>query len=63
MPVAHVISGVADELRREHRARRRDDSRRVAVRTAAPLGICFLPAFFLIGIAPTLMGAFQGFTF
>lgn len=63
MPVAQVISGVADELRRERRARRRDDSRKVAVRTAAPLGVCFLPAFFLIGIVPTLMGAFRSFTF
>ncbi len=57
------ISGVADELRRERRARRRDDSRKVAVRTAAPLGACFLPAFFLIGIVPTIMGAFRSFTF
>lgn len=63
MPVAHVISGVADELRRERRATRRDDSRKVAVRTAAPLGVCFLPAFFLIGIVPTIMGAFSSFTF
>lgn len=63
MPVAQVISGVADELRRERRARRRDESRRVAVRTAAPLGVCFLPAFFLIGIVPTIMGAFRSFTF
>ncbi|MEO6605583.1 MAG: type II secretion system F family protein, partial [Aeromicrobium sp.] len=63
MPVAQIISGVADELRRERRARRRDDSRKVAVRTAAPLGVCFLPAFFLIGIVPTIMGAFRSFTF
>ena len=62
MPVAQVISGVADELRRERRARRRDDSRKVAVRTAAPLGVCFLPAFFLIGIVPTIIGAFSSFT-
>ncbi len=63
MPVAQVIAGVADELRRERRARRRDDSRKVAVRTAAPLGACFLPAFFLIGIVPTIMGAFRTFSF
>ncbi|MEO6604119.1 MAG: type II secretion system F family protein [Aeromicrobium sp.] len=63
MPVAQVILGVADELRRERRARRRDDSRKVAVRTAAPLGVCFLPAFFLIGIVPTIMSAFHSFTF
>ncbi len=63
MPVAQVIAGVADELRRERKARRRDDSRKVAVRTAAPLGACFLPAFFLIGIVPTIMGAFRNISF
>jgi Flp pilus assembly protein TadB len=63
MPVARVVSGVADDLRRERRARRRDDSRKVAVRTAAPLGICFLPAFFLIGIVPTIISTFRSFTF
>lgn len=63
MPVARVVSGVADDLRRERRARRRDDSRKVAVRTAAPLGICFLPAFFLIGIVPTIISTFRTFSF
>jgi Flp pilus assembly protein TadB len=63
MPVARVVSGVADDLRRERRARRRDDSRKVAVRTAAPLGVCFLPAFFLIGIVPTIISTFRNFSF
>jgi Flp pilus assembly protein TadB len=63
MPVARVVSGVADDLRRERRARRRDDSRKVAVRTAAPLGICFLPAFFLIGIVPAIISTFRNFNF
>jgi Flp pilus assembly protein TadB len=63
MPVARVVSGLADDLRRERRARRRDDSRKVAVRTAAPLGICFLPAFFLIGIVPTIISTFRNFSF
>lgn len=63
MPVARVVSGVADDLRRERRGRRRDDSRKVAVRTAAPLGICFLPAFFLIGIVPTIISTFRNFSF
>jgi hypothetical protein len=56
MPVARVVASVADELRRERRARRRERSRRVGVRTAAPLGACFLPAFFLVGIVPTIIG-------
>jgi Flp pilus assembly protein TadB len=61
MPVAHVVSGVADELRRERRAARRERSRQVSVRTAAPLGACFLPAFFLVGIAPTIIAVFSTF--
>ncbi|MGH3458457.1 type II secretion system F family protein [Aeromicrobium sp.] len=56
MPVARVVAGVADEMRRERRAARRELSRRVGVRTAAPLGACFLPAFFLVGIVPTIIG-------
>ena len=56
MPVARVVASVADELRRERRATRRERSRRVGVRTAAPLGACFLPAFFLVGIVPTIIG-------
>jgi pilus assembly protein TadC len=56
MPVARVVASVADEMRRERRALRRERSRRVGVRTAAPLGACFLPAFFLVGIVPTIIG-------
>jgi pilus assembly protein TadC len=56
MPVARVVASVADELRRDRRAARRERSRRVGVRTAAPLGACFLPAFFLVGIVPTIIG-------
>jgi Flp pilus assembly protein TadB len=56
MPVARVVASVADELRRDRRATRRERSRRVGVRTAAPLGACFLPAFFLVGIVPTIIG-------
>jgi Flp pilus assembly protein TadB len=63
MPVAQVVAGVADELRRERRARRREQSRKVGVRTAAPLGACFLPAFFLIGIVPTVIATFRTFSF
>ena len=56
MPVARVVASVAGEMRRERRAALRERSRRVGVRTAAPLGACFLPAFFLVGIVPTIVG-------
>jgi Flp pilus assembly protein TadB len=62
MPVSDVVRGVADELRRERAARLRERSQRVGVRTAAPLGLCFLPAFFLIGIVPTIAATFSSFS-
>lgn len=62
MPVADIVSGVADELRRDRAARLRELSQRAGVRTAAPLGLCFLPAFFLIGIVPSLVAAFASFS-
>ncbi|TSD64218.1 type II secretion system F family protein [Aeromicrobium piscarium] len=57
VPAGSVLQDSARELRRERYAERRDAARRVAVRTAAPLGACFLPAFFLVGIVPMLAGA------
>ena len=54
-PLAATVRGLADEARRENRATRLAEARRVGVRTAAPLGACFLPAFFLIAIVPTVI--------
>ena len=58
MPVGRVLERLAEELRRQRRTTTQERARSVAVATAAPLGLCFLPAFFLIGIVPTLIGAF-----
>ncbi|KQY58117.1 hypothetical protein ASD11_00115 [Aeromicrobium sp. Root495] len=60
MPVARVVHEVAVEQRRVHQGERRERGRRVAVKTAAPLGLCFLPAFFLVGVVPTVMGVLAG---
>lgn len=54
-PIAAAVRGLADEARRERRAARLAEARRVSVRTAVPLGACFLPAFFLIAIVPTVI--------
>jgi len=54
-PVAAVVSAAADDVRRDARAARREAARRVGVRTAAPLGLCFLPAFLVVGIVPTVI--------
>jgi pilus assembly protein TadC len=34
-------------------------ARSVGVRAAGPLGLCFLPAFMLIGVVPTVVGGFS----
>ncbi|MFT4298764.1 MAG: type II secretion system F family protein [Aeromicrobium sp.] len=53
---AAVVAQVADDLRQRRQAVLTRRGRSGGVATAAPLGLCFLPAFFLIGIVPTLLG-------
>jgi Flp pilus assembly protein TadB len=55
-PVAAAVAVVADEHRRQRRWRAQLRAHRVSVRAAAPLGLCFLPAFILIGIVPVVVG-------
>lgn len=50
------LARCADDLRSARRAAAQVDARKVSVRASAPLGVCFLPAFFLIGIVPTIVG-------
>ena len=59
-PLAESLTHLADDLRAERRASVDETARRVAVRSAGPLGLCFLPAFVLVGIVPTIIGAFRG---
>lgn len=53
--IVPLVLDAADDLRRQARAERREVVNRVAVRTAAPLGLCMLPAFVLVGVAPTVI--------
>lgn len=53
--IVPLVRDTADELRRRVRAERREAVGRVGVRTAAPLGLCLLPAFVLVGVAPTVI--------
>lgn len=52
--VVDVVERLADELEREGLAAAEDAARRVGVSAAIPLGVCLLPAFLLIGVAPTV---------
>lgn len=57
-PLADSLAHLSDDLRRDRLTDADEAARRVAVRSAAPLGLCFLPAFVLVGVAPTVIGAF-----
>ncbi|WP_116248003.1 type II secretion system F family protein [Nocardiopsis sp. FIRDI 009] len=51
-PVADLLDRHAVDLRRASRARALARMERLGVLVVAPLGLCFLPAFVLIGIVP-----------
>ena len=55
--ISVALSHCADDLRRDRRAAADANARKVGVRVSAPLGACFLPAFFLVGILPTIIGS------
>ena len=50
----------ADDARRDRRAALEVSAKAVGVRSVLPLMICFLPAFLLLGIVPTLVSAIAG---
>lgn len=55
-PVAAAVSRLAVDARAEARSRGEQAARRVGVLVVAPLGLCFLPAFVLLGVVPVVAG-------
>ncbi len=55
-PVAQAVCRVAAEARAEALARGTRAARRAGVLAVAPLGLCFLPAFVLLGVVPAVVG-------
>lgn len=53
-PLALVLAGASSDARREHRVRVEIAARSAGVKAVAPLAACFLPAFFLMGVAPII---------
>lgn len=47
-----VLEGASRELRREHRRRVETAARSAGVKAVIPLAVCFLPAFFALGVLP-----------
>ena len=57
--VSAAVDALAAELAAESRGRTDALARSVEVRAAAPLGVCFLPAFVLLGVVPMVAGIFS----
>lgn len=55
-PVAETVARLADDARADSRSVAEQAARRVGVLVVAPLGLCFLPAFFLLGVVPVILG-------
>lgn len=55
-PVVETVSRLAQETRAVGRARGEQAARRAGVLAVAPLGLCFLPAFVLLGVVPLVAG-------
>ncbi|MFC8192942.1 type II secretion system F family protein [Cellulomonas sp. NPDC057328] len=54
------LRAAADRVRRDRRARVRTAAGSLAVRLTLPLGLCFLPAFALLGLVPVVLGLASG---
>ncbi|WP_245690813.1 type II secretion system F family protein [Sinosporangium album] len=55
-PTARILTRLADDTRRTAHAAALAAARRVGVYAVAPLGLCFLPSFVLLGIVPVVAG-------
>lgn len=55
-PASTALDHVATEARERRRLLAEEAARKVGVRVAAPLGLCFLPAFVLLGVVPVVAG-------
>jgi Type II secretion system (T2SS), protein F len=54
--LAEVLTRAADDCRRTLRTSAEAAAARAAVRAVVPLGLCFLPAFVLVGVVPVVAG-------
>lgn len=59
-PAAEPVSRLASGLREDRARRAGARAQRAAVLVTAPVGLCFLPAFLAIGVAPVVIGMASG---
>lgn len=57
-PVGRAVHQLAAELRERARSEVEARARSIEVKAAAPLGLCLLPAFVLLGVVPLVAGVF-----
>jgi Flp pilus assembly protein TadB len=57
-PVGQAVHRLAEELRDRARADVETRARSIEVKAAAPLGLCLLPAFVVLGVVPMVVGIF-----
>jgi pilus assembly protein TadC len=60
--LAESLTRLAAQLRASAHEQSEARAQRAGVLIAAPLGLCFLPAFLAIGVAPVLIGLAAGLT-
>lgn len=56
-PLASTVAALADDERERMRAAAESAARKAGVRAVAPLAVCFLPAFVLVGVVPLVAAA------
>ncbi|MFI5662725.1 type II secretion system F family protein [Streptomyces sp. NPDC051684] len=59
-PAAAPVARFASECRAERARRATTAARRAAVAITAPVGLCFLPAFLVVGVVPVVIGLGDG---
>ncbi|QNE23106.1 type II secretion system F family protein [Kribbella qitaiheensis] len=59
-PLAKSLEHLADDSRQARRWAVEEQARAVESRAVVPLGLCFLPAFVLLGVVPTVVGSLSG---
>lgn len=59
-PLRYVLDATVEDLRREHRSAVQAAARAAGVRVVAPLALCFLPAYLVIGVVPIVASLASG---
>ncbi|WP_239081838.1 type II secretion system F family protein [Streptomyces sp. SID9727] len=59
-PAAEPVARIAEALRAERARAASARAQRAAVMVTAPVGLCFLPAFLAVGVAPVVIGLAGG---